>query len=132
LGVDLEGNKDILALRACAEEDKNGWSCLLQDLRNRGVAEIDLIVTDGHDGILAAVALCLQRPHASGVWSINSAMCSTPFLIASAKRLAPNSSGSSNRRRKRMRYSIWRLLKRNTKSAIPKPYAAWAKTKSIC
>src|SRR5256714_6436879 len=56
LGVDLEGNKDVLALRACAEEDKDGWSCLLQDLRNRGVKELDLIVTDGHDGLLAAVS----------------------------------------------------------------------------
>src|SRR5437667_8834260 len=55
LGVDTEGNKDVLALRACAEEDKDGWSCLLQDLRNRGVTEIDLIVTDGHDGLLTAV-----------------------------------------------------------------------------
>ena len=55
LGVDLEGKKDVLALRACAEEDKDGWSCLLQDLRSRGVSEIDLIVTDGHDGLLAAV-----------------------------------------------------------------------------
>src|SRR5260221_1160479 len=55
LGVDMEGNKEVLALRACAEEDKDGWSCLLQDLRNRGVTEIDLIVTDGHDGLLAAV-----------------------------------------------------------------------------
>ena len=56
LGVDLEGNKEVLALRACAEEDKDGWCCLLQDLRNRGVKEIDLIVTDGHDGLLAAVS----------------------------------------------------------------------------
>jgi putative transposase len=55
LGVDLEGNKEVLALRACAEEDKDGWSCLLQDLRNRGVSEIDLLVTDGHDGLLAAI-----------------------------------------------------------------------------
>ena len=28
---------------------------LLQDLRNRGVTEMDLIVTDGHDGLLSAV-----------------------------------------------------------------------------
>jgi putative transposase len=56
LGVDLQGNKDVLALRACAEEDKDGWSCLLQDLRNRGATEVDLIVTDGHDGLLAAVS----------------------------------------------------------------------------
>src|SRR2546426_12729869 len=56
LGVDLEANKDVLALRACAEEDKDGWSCLLQDLRSRGATQMDLIVTDGHDGLLSAVS----------------------------------------------------------------------------
>lgn len=56
LGVDLAGNKEVLALRACAEEDKDGWACLLQDLRKRGATDIDLIVTDGHDGLLAALA----------------------------------------------------------------------------
>jgi putative transposase len=55
LGVDLAGNKEVLALRACAEEDKEGWVCLLQDLRARGATHIDLIVTDGHDGLLASV-----------------------------------------------------------------------------
>jgi transposase-like protein len=55
LGVDLEGSREVLAFRACAEEDKDSWSCLLQDLRTRGVSEIDLLVTDGHDGLLAAV-----------------------------------------------------------------------------
>jgi transposase-like protein len=55
LSVDLEGNKEILALRACAEESKDGWQCLLQDLRSRGVTKIDLILTDGHEGLLAAV-----------------------------------------------------------------------------
>ena len=55
LGVDLAGNKEVLALRACAEEDKDGWACLLQDLRSRGATHIDLIVTDGHDGRLSAV-----------------------------------------------------------------------------
>jgi putative transposase len=56
LGVDLAGNKEVLADRACAEEDKDGWACLLQDLRSRGATYIDLIVTDGHDGLLAAVS----------------------------------------------------------------------------
>ena len=56
LGVDLEGSREVLAFRACAQEDKDGWSCLLQDLRTRGVSEIDLLVTDGHDGLLAAVS----------------------------------------------------------------------------
>jgi transposase-like protein len=55
LGVDMAGNKEVLALRACAEEDKDGWLCVLQDLRARETTQIDLIVTDGHDGLLAAV-----------------------------------------------------------------------------
>jgi len=56
LGVDLEGKKEVVALRTCAEESKDGWSCLLQDVRQRGATQIDLIVTDGHEGILSAVA----------------------------------------------------------------------------
>lgn len=86
LGVDLEGTKEVLALRACAEEDKDGWSCLLQDLRNRGVTEIDLIVTDGHDGLLAAIQSLFTVTHANAVWCTNSAMCSMPFPTASGKR----------------------------------------------
>jgi putative transposase len=56
LGVDLEGNKEVLARRSCAEESKEGWLSLLQDVRTRGATQIDLIVTDGHDGLLGAVA----------------------------------------------------------------------------
>ncbi len=46
----------MLAFRASAEESKEGWSALLQDLRTRGVSQIDLIVTDGHEGLRASVA----------------------------------------------------------------------------
>jgi transposase-like protein len=59
LGVDPAGNKEVIALRACAEEDKEGWACLLQDVRSRGATQIDLIVTDGHDGLLAAVSVVM-------------------------------------------------------------------------
>jgi putative transposase len=45
----------VLALHASAEECKEGWLSLLQDLRTRGATQLDLIVTDGHDGLLAAV-----------------------------------------------------------------------------
>jgi putative transposase len=55
LGVDLEGKKEVLAVRTCAEEDKEGWLSVLQDMRRRGATQVDLFVTDGHDGLLAAV-----------------------------------------------------------------------------
>jgi putative transposase len=41
LGVDLEGKKEVLALRACAEEDKEGWLAILQDIRRRGAIEVE-------------------------------------------------------------------------------------------
>jgi putative transposase len=56
LGVDLTGNKEVLALCVCAEESKDGWDSLLQDMRRREATQIDLIVTDGHDGLLASVS----------------------------------------------------------------------------
>lgn len=56
LGVDPTGHKEVLALHACAEESKEGWLGLLHDLRRRGATHIDLLVTDGHEGLLAAVA----------------------------------------------------------------------------
>jgi putative transposase len=55
LGVDLEGSREVLTFRASAEESKDGWCALLQDLRTRGVSQVDLLVTDGHEGLLAAV-----------------------------------------------------------------------------
>ena len=56
LGVDLAGNKEVLAIRASAQESKDGWMCLLQDIRTRGVTAVDLILTDGHEGLLTAVS----------------------------------------------------------------------------
>jgi putative transposase len=43
LAVDLEGNKEVLALHACAEESKEGWLSLLQDLRTRGATQIERV-----------------------------------------------------------------------------------------
>ena len=55
LGVDSSGNKEILGLRMSAEESREGWAALLSDLRKRGVEKLDLAVTDGNDGLIAAL-----------------------------------------------------------------------------
>ena len=98
LGVDLAGNKEVLALRACAEEDKDGWACLLQDLRSRGATQINLIVTDGHDGLLAAVPSCFPLRRVSAVCCINSETCSMPSPDASVVTCRPNSWASGSYR----------------------------------
>jgi putative transposase len=55
LGVDQNGDKDVLGLRLSAEESKEGWAALFNDLRKRGVTGLDLAVTDGNDGLIAAL-----------------------------------------------------------------------------
>jgi len=132
LGVDLEGNKDVLALRVCAEEDKDGWSCLLQDLRSRGATQMELIVTDGHEGLLAAVsALFSATPRQRCVvHKQRNVLNAIPHR--ERKEVSTELAGIwHRRRRKRMHCSIWQLLKPNTRSVIPKPSAASVKMKSI-
>ncbi len=55
LGVDQNGDKEVLGLRLSAEESKEGWAALLGDLRKRGVTGLDLAVRDGNDGLIAAL-----------------------------------------------------------------------------
>jgi putative transposase len=56
LAVDKTGHKEVLALRGSAEESKEGWHLLLSDLKKRGVQQVGVFVTDGNDGLLAALA----------------------------------------------------------------------------
>jgi len=55
LGVTRDGHKEVLALRASAEESKEGWQLLLEDLRQRGVQQVGLFLSDGSDGLLAGL-----------------------------------------------------------------------------
>src|SRR5260370_23149052 len=44
LSVDFDGKKEVLVLRACSEESKDGWLCLLQDMRTRDATHFSIIV----------------------------------------------------------------------------------------
>lgn len=55
LAVDPSGAKEVLGFQLSAEESKEGWKAVLSDVRKRGVAQLDLAVTDGNDGVIAAL-----------------------------------------------------------------------------
>lgn len=55
LAVDPSGAKEVLGFQLSAEESKEGWRAVLADVRKRGVAQLDLAVTDGNDGLIAAL-----------------------------------------------------------------------------
>jgi transposase-like protein len=56
LGVDLEGRKEVLGIYPAAEESTDSYTAVFEDLRKRGVEQIDLLVSDGHPGLIRAFA----------------------------------------------------------------------------
>jgi transposase-like protein len=54
LAVDLAGHKELVALKAYAEETGPGWQSVLNELRGRGVEQVDVMVSDGHKGLTGA------------------------------------------------------------------------------
>lgn len=56
IGIRTDGTREVLAFSVGARENQTAWEDLLQDLKNRGVQQIDLWITDGHQAMLNAVA----------------------------------------------------------------------------
>ena len=68
IGVDLEGQKDVLGLWCSANEGAKFWLSVLTDLKNRGVKDMLIVCVDGLKGFpqaieavfpLAQVQLCI-------------------------------------------------------------------------
>lgn len=55
-GVNNAGRREILTWRPADVESEDTWTELLRELRHRGVSGVRYIISDGHQGIRAAVA----------------------------------------------------------------------------
>jgi putative transposase len=55
VGVRLSGQKELLAFTVGDSESNDAWSAFLHDLKQRGLAQVDLIVTDGNAAVLAQI-----------------------------------------------------------------------------
>lgn len=55
LGIDIEGNKDILGLWIAETESAKYWLSVLTDIKNRGVKDILIITSDDLSGIEDAI-----------------------------------------------------------------------------
>jgi putative transposase len=56
VGVSAEGYREILGIREGAKEDKAGWSGFLAHLKQRGLAGVQLIVSDACLGLVESAA----------------------------------------------------------------------------
>jgi putative transposase len=61
IGIDLEGQKDVLGLWTSANEGAKFWLQVLTDLKNRGVQDVFIACVDGLKGFPQAVEAVFPR-----------------------------------------------------------------------
>lgn len=57
IGIGEDGQRELIAFTTGARENQAAWEDLLDDINARGVEQIDLWVSDGHQAMLNAIAL---------------------------------------------------------------------------
>lgn len=55
IGVDHEGFREVLGVMEGAKEDREGWSSFLRHLKNRGLKDVRLIISDKCLGLVESV-----------------------------------------------------------------------------
>lgn len=56
IGINARGEKDVLGFTVGDKENQHAWEDLFTDLKERGVAHVDLWITDGHQAMINAIA----------------------------------------------------------------------------
>ncbi|WP_240414715.1 IS256 family transposase [Paenibacillus periandrae] len=61
IGIDLDGNKDVLGMWIGENESSKFWLTVLNDLKNRGVQDILITCVDNLTGFSQAIAACYPQ-----------------------------------------------------------------------
>jgi transposase-like protein len=57
VGISISGEREVLAFSTGERENQKAWEDLFDDLKNRGVKQVDLCISDGGKATLAALEL---------------------------------------------------------------------------
>lgn len=68
-GVNDDGRREILTWRMADTESEDTWTEVFTELRARGVTGVRWVVSDGHEGIRAAVATQMQGASWQRCWT---------------------------------------------------------------
>jgi transposase-like protein len=59
VGVNADGGREVLGLDVCSDEDGAGWLAFLRSLTARGLSGVQLVISDAHRGLVAAIGAAL-------------------------------------------------------------------------
>lgn len=68
IGVDTEGEKDLLAIEDAFGESAESWTALFESLRERGLKHVALLAADGAQGIWKAFSAVFPRAKQQRCW----------------------------------------------------------------
>ncbi len=131
IGVNTDGEKDLLAIEDAFGESAKSWNALFESLRDRGLKNVAMLVADGAQGVWKAFSAVFPRAKQQRCWihkmrNIEDKLREqTSILLAS-----PSASHRSNADRsllvwKRRNRSFWRphyecrLLLRHLPKRLP-------------
>jgi transposase-like protein len=57
IGIRPDGQREVVGFTTGERENQGAWEDLLSDIKERGVEQVDLWITDGHQAMLNAIAL---------------------------------------------------------------------------
>ncbi len=60
LGVNEEGTREVLGFQCADTESEAEWTSFFNALKDRGLSEVDLVISDSHKGLVQAVRRCFQ------------------------------------------------------------------------
>ncbi|HEY9084923.1 MAG TPA: IS256 family transposase [Candidatus Tyrphobacter sp.] len=68
IGVDIEGEKELLAIEDAFGESAESWAALFEGLRERGLKNVALLVADGAQGVWKAFSAVFPRAKQQRCW----------------------------------------------------------------
>jgi transposase-like protein len=68
MGVDLNGDKAMLAIEDAFAESEESWTAVFESLRKRGLRDVALLVADGAAGIWSAFGKVFPRAQQQRCW----------------------------------------------------------------
>jgi len=81
--VNAEGKREIVGFDVVTTEDTDAWTAFLRSIVKRGLSGVELVISDAHGGIKAAIAAVLS----GASWQ----RCRTHFMANLASRVAKSS-----------------------------------------
>ena len=75
-GVSADGHREVLGCQVGDSETEEFWTEFLRDLRGRGLAGVQLVISDAHGGLVDAIGAVLQGAAWQRAGSTSCATCS--------------------------------------------------------